>query len=52
MFYWTIRKVVLDCMESIRVLIAEDNVLQRNLLMDGLDGNSGIQVVGAWRIQA
>ena len=34
-------------MESIRVLIAEDNALQRNLLTDGLDGRSGIQVVGA-----
>ena len=33
-------------MESIRVLIAEDNTLQRNLLADGLDGQSGIEVVG------
>ena len=33
-------------MEPIRVLIAEDNALQRSLLSDGLDGNSGIQVVG------
>lgn len=34
-------------MEPIRVLIAEDNILQRNLLTDGLDGHSGIQVIGA-----
>ena len=34
-------------MESIRVLIVEDNALQRSLLTDGLDGRSGIQIVGA-----
>ena len=34
-------------MESIRVLIAEDNVLQCNLLTDGLDGRSGIQIIGS-----
>ncbi|MCH5287894.1 MAG: sporulation transcription factor Spo0A [Christensenellaceae bacterium] len=34
-------------METIRVLIAEDNALQRSLLADGLDGHSGIQIVGA-----
>ena len=34
-------------MESIRVLIAEDNALQRSLLTDGLDGRSGIQIIGA-----
>lgn len=34
-------------MESIHVLIVEDNALQRNLLSDGLDGHHGIQVVGA-----
>ena len=34
-------------MDPIRVLIAEDNALQRSLLADGLDGHSGIQVVGA-----
>lgn len=33
--------------ESLRVLIAEDNALQRNLLIDGLDGQSGIRIVGA-----
>lgn len=33
-------------MESIRVLIAEDNALQRGLLTDALDGHNGIQVVG------
>lgn len=33
-------------MESIRVLIAEDNALQRNLLADALDGQNGIQIVG------
>lgn len=34
-------------MELIRVLIAEDNALQRGLLIDGLDGQSGIQIIGA-----
>ena len=34
-------------MESIRVLIAEDNSLQRNLLADGLDGLNGIQIIGS-----
>lgn len=34
-------------METIRVLIAEDNALQRSLLADGLDGHNGIRVVGA-----
>ena len=33
-------------MEPIRVLIAEDNALQRGLLVDGLDGQGGIEVIG------
>ena len=41
------RKVVLVRVEPIRVLIAEDNALQRSLLTDGLDGRSGIQIIGA-----
>ena len=34
-------------MESIRVLIVEDNALQRSQLIDALDGQSGIQIIGA-----
>lgn len=34
-------------METIRVLIAEDNALQRSLLTDELDGRDGIQIIGA-----
>ena len=34
-------------MESLRVLVAEDNALQRNLLAEGLDGQDGIRIVGA-----
>lgn len=33
--------------ESLRVLIAEDNALQRNLLAEGLDGQDGIRIIGA-----
>ena len=33
--------------ESIRVLIAEDNALQRSLLADGLDEQNGIRIIGA-----
>ena len=37
----------LDFMEPIRVLIAEDNAIQRGLLVDALNGHSDIEVVGS-----